>query len=341
MNLFCKTLPEDLLIQELTDFLFDHRVARIFAHYLETSSKIISGDRANLVLETPVREILEPCAIDIMPGDSLLDMEKEKSRQDGVKKACSFLHADQCRQPCLDINHAATLTATMVSEYFFHAQCQRRFCFKFLGLDSLVQIRDALNHDKFRTLSMDRGILHEKQVLGDLKEQGATLISMKNRGTHDSRFNAFLEQLNTLIPTITSHDINRAKPVFFSQCLLKVDDLGPAGLDQDSLDQASLNMKGTGIPDLLILSVKEVKGKKRVVIEVGDIKSSTSPRFHHKWQVAFYAWLLEKIINFHGISATVAETGFLITRSSGTWHFSHRGRDRFFNYPFFREKHTI
>ena len=327
LNLFCKTLPRDLLIQELTDFLFDHRVARTFAHYLDSTSKIISGDKANLLLEASVQGEPENYnqetynqelwAIDIMPGDSLLEMEKEKSRQDGVKKVHNFLHTEQCRQPCLNIKNAATLTATMVSDYFFHAQCQRRFCFKFLGLDSLIQTGVPSNYDKFRTFLMNQGIIHEEQVLGDLKKQGASIISMKTTGSQDLRFKAFIEQIDRLIPKIISHnpanDSYGTKPVFLSQCLLKLDDLYQENLNQDGLD-----MNGIGVPDLLILSAKKINGIKKAVIEVGDIKSSTSPRFHHKWQVAFYAWLLKKIINFHGIPARVAGTGFLITRPPET-----------------------
>lgn len=316
LNLFCKTLPKDLLIQELTDFLFDHRVAHTFAHYRDTPSKIVSGDKASLVPGAFVQETKAPCAIDIMPGDSLLEREKKRIKKDGVEKVHEFLCTDHYRQICFNQFPAATLTATMVSDYFFHAQCQKRFCFKFLGLTSPVQ-----THEPFRTLSMNQGKIHEEQVLAYLKEQGTTIISLKTTGTQTSRFISFLEQLNTVIQKITSQDIvsgiehdnnNKIKPVFLSQCLLKVD-----VLKSNSLEPDSLNMNGIGIPDLLVLSVKEFKGKKRVVIEVGDIKSTTSPRFHHKWQVTFYAWLLKKIINSHGICAGVAETGFLITRSSG------------------------
>ena len=329
LNLFCKTLPKELLIQELTDFLFDRRIACIFAHYHKTTSKIISGDKADIFLDTPVQEDTEPCAIDIIPGASLLEMEKEKSKQNQDRKALDFLHTvfckEQYRQPCLNINKAAALTATMVSDYFFYAQCQRRFCFKFLGIDSLI-----LSHDKFKTLSMNLGIFHEKQVQKELKEQGNSFISMESAESQDLRFKTFLEQLNILIPKVISHNINKTKPVFLSQCLLKIDDLWSVDLDhkdlnqkdldekdlnQKDLNRGSLNMNGIGIPDLLVLSVKEINGIKKAVIEVGDIKSSMSPRFHHKWQVAFYAWLLKKIINLHDIPAVVAETGFLFTRS--------------------------
>ena len=50
-----------------------------------------------------------------------------------------------------------------------------------------------------------------------------------------------------------------------------------------------------GVPDLLLLSIKKINGINTAVIEAGDIKSSRSPRFHHKWQVAFYALLLKRL----------------------------------------------
>ncbi|MBF0203245.1 MAG: DEAD/DEAH box helicase, partial [Desulfamplus sp.] len=44
LNIFCKTLPNDLLIEELTDFLFDQRFIDVFNHYLEHTSEIVSGN---------------------------------------------------------------------------------------------------------------------------------------------------------------------------------------------------------------------------------------------------------------------------------------------------------
>ncbi|SDU20988.1 hypothetical protein [Desulfobacula phenolica] len=159
---------------------------------------------------------------------------------------------------------------------------------------------------------MDHGIRYEEQVMNHLKQQGAIIISMKSTGSQESRFKAFLEQLNLSVLKITSHEGDEITPVFISQCLLKVD-----SLEINGLEQGGVKIRGIGVPDLLVISGKEVNGEKTAVIEVGDIKSSTSPRYHHKWQVAFYARLLKKIIDSHGILVRVAKTGFIITRSSG------------------------
>ena len=61
------------------------------------------------------------------------------------------------------------------------------------------------------------------------------------------------------------------------------------------------------------------------MLEVGDIKSSRAPRYHHKWQVAFYAYLLQQIIDEYGIDAKVSSKGFLITRPRLTFDSSSTG----------------
>ncbi|CCK79840.1 hypothetical protein [Desulfobacula toluolica] len=104
LNLFCKTLPRELFLQELTDFLFDHRVALAFAHYRDTSSKIISGDMADLVCDVPVQDNQYPCVIDIKAGESLLEMEKTKSKIAGFESPVELFCSDNCLQPSSRLN---------------------------------------------------------------------------------------------------------------------------------------------------------------------------------------------------------------------------------------------
>jgi hypothetical protein len=54
------------------EFLFDQKLARTFAHYLESSSTIVSGDMATLHLGTSVQDNPIPCVIDICCKESLL-----------------------------------------------------------------------------------------------------------------------------------------------------------------------------------------------------------------------------------------------------------------------------
>ncbi len=80
-------------------------------------------------------------------------------------------------------------------------------------------------------------------------------------------------------------------------------------------DQALfLDVGAMGVPDLIRISGE----KAQVNLEVGEIKASLSPRFHHKWQVAFYAFLLEQTIGNAGFTGpiSVSERGFLVLPSS-------------------------
>ncbi len=52
LNLFCKTLSKDLVIEEMTDFIYDDGVAATFARYLAGTSNVISGN--------PIDSIMHP-----------------------------------------------------------------------------------------------------------------------------------------------------------------------------------------------------------------------------------------------------------------------------------------
>ncbi len=326
LSMFSKALPKDLLILEMTEFLFDHRIADTFARYLESTSETVSGNKEDLLLSLPAKKNLEPEILDIIPEslqeDSLLARAKQKAKQENNENLSGFLRTDICRKPCLTPDNEIGLTATMISDYFFHAQCQRHFCFKFLKVTPFTENNRELknifpNQILIDRILIDQGILHEEQVLKNLKQQGANIIFMETRKSQDLRFENFLKQLNDLIATGISCDTAEKKPVFLSQCLLKADISVPDSPDVNKMNINRTGINGTGIPDLLVLSLKKIDGKKTAIIEVGDIKSSTTPRYHHKWQVAFYALLLKKILACHDIPAMVSETAFLITRSSG------------------------
>lgn len=312
LNLFCKTLSENLLIEELTDFLFDPRVARLFAHYLGSRSDIVSGDRAWLEIRNLIEEEQEPLSIDMAPGDSTLLLEKEAMQVNGSAGLADFLDTERSSPP---VN--TTLTATMLGDYFLHRQCQRRFCLKCMGAGS-----PARQADKQRTMAMEQGVRHEAGVLKHLTDCGENLIAMDTRGSSGAKFQAFLTKLKFLIHAATSEEAGFTGPVYLSQCMLKANFAASGSADGRIFEETDMDPEtgGTGIPDLLALSVEEIHGTKRVVVQVGDIKSSTSPRYHHKWQVAFYALLLKEIIRFHDLPLRVADRGFIMTRLSGKPH---------------------
>jgi len=288
LNLFCKALPKSLVIEELTEFLFDRRIADAFKAYLGSSSNIVSGDKSGLLPGTGFQKSNDPVLIDIIPKYSLLQAARDTAGKYAGHQYTQFFKDIPHKRPALETK--AFLTATMVSQYFFYAQCKQRFCLSFSGKKAIEPNQDSIKA-KARTL----GLIHEKQVLDHLKNQGYMVIAMPMAGGLES----VIKEGGTL------YDIALEKPVFLSQCKLHVDSLGPG-----------VNLKGVGIPDLLKISKRIIKGKNQIVIEAGDIKAGRLPRYSHKWQVAFYALLLEKIIAEQGIAARVAETGFLLTRPS-------------------------
>ena len=385
LSIFWKTLPLDLMVAEITDFLFDSRVAEAFAHYLGSTSDIVSGDMADLDPVLPVSETREKMVLDIDHSPSLLEgagiivrdtqgeitalpeilekgyLKDKRSRADATdvpgegKGMVDIFNTAPWQPPGLHRDKPLSLTASMVSDYFFHSQCQRRFCLK--ALDLMVPVQET---DDLGTLARNRGICHEKAVMADLRGQGIKLVAMKISGSQALRFAASLEGLRKTIQSLVSPDPVGSQPVWISQCFFKVDGLIPGRQPMD----------GVGVPDLLRLSREVVvpapeinrgqqhwgdgvpgsgdctanppdwqndfsshipppgsarheeiskaghcrtHGPFRVVIGVGDIKSSRTPGYHHKWQVAFYARLLEEIIRHYNIPARVAPQGFLIT----------------------------
>ena len=172
LNIFWKTLPRELMVEEVSDFLFDPRVAETFFHYLESSSDIVSGDMADLAgpdlaVEQP-RKFSLP---EIDAGASLLDMEKQRSQ--GKKPTPGMVSTEApflalpWKRACLDPDHPMTLTATMISDYFFHGQCPRRFRLNYLGLD-----RPVKEDDDLQGLVREQGLQYEQAVLETLVKQG-------------------------------------------------------------------------------------------------------------------------------------------------------------------------
>ena len=72
---------------------------------------------------------------------------------------------------------------------------------------------------------------------------------------------------------------------------------------------------GVGIPDLLEVTVQDAT----VWLTVADIKDSPAPRYAQKWQVAWYAALLQAWVRAYtfALPVQVAASGVLLTRPQG------------------------
>ncbi|MDT8378861.1 MAG: DEAD/DEAH box helicase [Desulfotignum sp.] len=312
LSVFWKTLPKSLMVAEITDFLYDRRVAQVFARYRSSRSDIVSGDMAHLAgLHPDEKRADDSPAWEMDACASLLETEKQKMLQQGMPalEPLSF-SSPRWQYPCYDFGRR--LTATMVSDYIYFSQCRRHFCLKYLGLDHPAQDPDGL-----MGLARDQGRCHEQALLASLEAQGEVLVSPAPEEPEepgDPIWAAGLRLLKETVSQLIAGNGPISRQVWISQCGLKTDGLVPQFPGMDAV----------GIPDLLKLSLPRVdeetgpdRGRHQVVIQVGDIKGSPDPRYHQKWQVAVYAWILEKIITDHGIPARVSHSGFIISPQPG------------------------
>lgn len=303
LNSFCSTLPPALLIEELTDFLYDSRIARAFSRYLEKSSEIVSGDpgifdqhRQDSERETIA--IIEPASKE----KSLLDWEKKRWAGD---RDFFISDAPYTSRP---------LTGTIIGEYFRHQQCERWFNFYFLPGDQQPPRRIRVD-EELAMLRTERGRAYERFVLDDLKDRSEWFVSIEENdlhGTPRGLKERFEESVNSLRHLIQKAEPGLENPLWLSQGVFILSDNELSGEQYENspaMNPQKNQRARIGIPDLIRITY----GEHGPLLEVGDIKSSSSPRYYQKWQVAFYALLLKELVRSQAIPAEVADTAFLLT----------------------------
>ncbi len=285
LNAFCVALPRALLVEEVADFLFDPRIASTFQHYLKHPSEIASGDPALLAENVYERES-QTVFLDTEIQTDLLTWEKQRWHAD--------LHT------LSDLQYRArSITGTMVGAYFLHHQCERWLALNFVPAE---QRRWRDSETDLNALRMERGNTHEKQVLNRIREidvlrEVAAFDQTGRQFSLKSRFETTLALLKDI-------GANPDQSTFLFQAVL----IQPSVLGQQ--DHWVREVDGIGIPDLIRIS-KEDLG---VVLQVGDIKDSRRPYETQKWQVAFYAYMLDSLIAQHNLPMRVASSGFLMLR---------------------------
>ncbi len=292
LSLFWRTLPKRQMVAEVADFLFDQRVADTFARYRKLGSDIVAGDMAALCEPLPLA-VEESPRFEMEAGAALLSHEKRTAAPPDNSPFLSSVWQAPCIDP--DQTAARALTATMVSDYMFHGQCDRRFCLSYLGLAHQVKELDDI-----MALAREQGVQHEQAVLAALEQQGNQLVVPEPAAAQEPRWAPTLKMLKETIGQLAGHDPEKIQPVWLSQCYLKTE----APIHQFP------QITGIGIPDLLKLFPGNGE---QAIIEAGDIKGSHKPGYHHKWQVAFYALALEQLIERYNLPARVSPKGFIIT----------------------------
>ena len=315
LNAFCEALPRALLVEEVADFLFDPRVAKTFQGYLKHPSEIASGDPA-LLAENIYESESQPVFLDTEIQTDLLAWEKQRWQtgkiHEGTQRDTKIgetvhegtriggaYNAAKREGDAKIAYRPRSLTGTMVGAYFLHHQCERWLALNFVSAEQ-THWRDG--DTDLNALRMERGNTHEKQVLNRIRESDvlrevASFDQTGRRLSLKSRFETTLALLKDL-------DTTSDQSTFLFQAVL----IQPSVLGQQ--DHWVSQIDGIGIPDLIRLS----KDESGVVLQVGDIKDSPMPYETQKWQVAFYAHLLDCAITQHELPMRVASSGFLMLR---------------------------
>ncbi|MGK0290524.1 MAG: putative RecB family nuclease, partial [bacterium] len=288
LNSFASALPSYLFIEELSGFLFDERLIEYFECYLEKSSKIISGNLIPISIKS--ENTFTTDILDIsLPELSLLDWEKKRW---ATQEQIFNLPNDY---------HSRPLTGSMIGEYFRHQQCERWFCSNFLP--NSPKIFQYIDDEQLQSHRIEQGKLFERQVLQFLKNQDEiTLWELEELSISGERLSLqerFQESIEK-IATINSEDI-----IYLSQ--------GVFLLEQINTIEFPFLISATGIPDLIRMNKKDGK----IILEIGDIKHSSSPHYHYQWQISFYSWLLKELVHSQKLplEVEIANTGFLLLPS--------------------------
>ena len=287
LNRFCGMLPKTLHMAEMADFLFDARVMNAFSHYGQLSSEILRGKRDLFERKYTIDKGNTPDPV-IIPakGKPLLQLEKA------------------CQQPASEISLDCAarsnrpLTGSLLAGYFRHLQCERFLRLHFIPNNLQPTLQPPL--DCAADARIQAGRQFEEMATLHLRKTGANLIPILEKDTNGHlksmkfRYGETIGHLKKLLKMPVQEG---AELRYLSQGLLI----------QNRLFQ---DVAGIGIPDLIrVFRQKDVQ-----ILTVGDIKNSRAPRFHHQWQVAFYAFLLKNILASQTIDGaiTLSNLGFLI-----------------------------
>jgi superfamily II DNA/RNA helicase len=304
LNAFCATLSRELILRELTGFIYDNRLVAFFEQYLSRSSEIVRGDPADLTFQPRYTEKKVAAFLDAScHWRPLLTWEKERCPTDApfpVAEAGRYM--------------TRPLTGTIIGEYFRRGQCCRWFGFHFLRPEHKPP-RHTRVDDEQAILRMERGRDFERRVLADLEKQGESLVIIPERDTDgkirpiEVRFEETLARLQR-----PAGQDSLTGNLYLSQGVLIIDAvLSPSPAFFCGQNGRDISLAGVGIPDL----IRMISENETSLLEVGDIKSSFVPHYHQKWQVAFYAFLLNSLMHSKkgALQAKVADQGFLFIPS--------------------------
>jgi replicative superfamily II helicase len=171
LNAFCRVLPTTLLVEEVTDWLWDERLSQMFAQYRQRSSAIAHGDPRHLKWNGTRRTEVEPPAATapVRWGPEPSILAREKARLGIVAGEAPLL-------PTVPPVHRAprALTGTALGTYIQHQQCDRLLSFDLLPFGQQPPKR-VLVDTAVGAAHAGRGMAFEERVLAWMEQQGARL----------------------------------------------------------------------------------------------------------------------------------------------------------------------
>ena len=310
LNAFTKTLPLELVQQELADLIRDQRLLNFFKSCHKLSSRIVSGDPQNLDLKIILEKAYKPVKFAVTSAP-LLQEEKQRLQD-------RLAHFPEI---ALNLNasyQSRNLTGSLFGDYFRLRQCQRFFAFYLLpfahrkAMENFPEPGWPTNHKL--TVKRQSGHEFETKIFTYLKQNRRILNHiMLEDSNHRPR--SLSERFNETISVLQSLAQTGHQPVsgYIFQPVLRVAEIilpDPTYFIHVKPETDAL--PGIGIPDLI--QVTGVTAEK-ITLRLGDIKNSRHPLYQQKWQVAFYAFLLQKIVDNNPQLARlrVATDGFLLT----------------------------
>ena len=304
LNAFGTTLPPEILQRELADFIMDRRLIEFFRNIANNSSTIVQGDPRHLKPSPTPYEEKQSELIEMTTAHEPF-LLREKKRYAANLPNVNLKKTRYRIRP---------LTGTIVGDYFRHGQCRRWLCFRFLNPED-QPLKQNQADDSLAVRRMARGLAFETKILDELQGLGQNfdrILENDDNGRSRSLESRHKETCDWL-RRVCRHDPGCGKRYLAQGVLMHAALLSPTPSRFDNTLHTKPILKGIGIPDLICAAY----GRNNVELEVGDIKSTLRPRYHQKWQVAFYAYLLNTYLQQEKdqLQARSAETGFLLVPS--------------------------
>jgi superfamily II DNA/RNA helicase len=177
LNAFYRALPPALLLEEVTDWLWDERLSQAFAQYCQRSSAVAHGEPRSLEWDDTLHvEADRPITAEpLCAGPQPPILAREKARLGLTTGTGPLL-------PAVPPVHQTprALTGTMLGNYIQHRQCDRLLSFDFLPFAQQPAKR-ALMDSAVGAMRAEGGRAFEDRALTWLQQRGVPLYRIADQ----------------------------------------------------------------------------------------------------------------------------------------------------------------